>query len=85
MTKGEKKGVIKAFTAEKNQGIIDELNENYDWLFIYMFKGKIRINFGKASEILNQGNLLLINSLDFDKIEIFTMEESELVLTGLQL
>jgi environmental stress-induced protein Ves len=85
MTKGKKKGAIKAFTVEKNQDITDVLNENYDWLFIYMFKGKIRINFGKTSEILSEGNLLYINSFNFDRIKISATEKSELVLTGLQL
>jgi environmental stress-induced protein Ves len=85
MTKGEIKGVIKALTLEKNQDITDELREDYDWLFIYIFKGKIRINFSQFSEILSKGNLLSINSLDFFKIQISSKEKSEIVIAGIHL
>lgn len=85
MTKGEIKGVIKALTLEKNQDMTDELREDYDWLFIYIFKGKIRINFSQFSEILSKGNLLSINSLDFFKIQISSKEKSEIVIAGIHL
>lgn len=85
MTKGEIKGVIKALTLEKNQDITDEVREDYIWLFIYIFKGKIRINFSQFSEILSKGNLLSINSLDFFKIQISSKEKSEIVIAGIHL
>lgn len=85
MTRGENKGVFKALIVDVNQGITDELIENYDWLFVYIIKGTVRINFDKASEILNEGNLLSINSLYFNKIQISSQEKSELVLIGLHL
>lgn len=85
MTKGEIKGVIKALTLEKNQDITDELREDYIWLFIYIFKVKIRINFSQFSEILSKGNLLSINSLDFFKIQISSKEKSEIVIAGIHL
>jgi environmental stress-induced protein Ves len=80
MTKGSTKGVLQALSVEKDQFALHEVNEQKDWIFIYLFTGNVSIEIANKNVTLNNGDFLAIESPEECEINIKGIEISELIL-----
>jgi environmental stress-induced protein Ves len=85
MTTGNTTGEVEAFLIEKEQVINCNIKESSDWVFVYVFSGKVRIDINHKISILSKGDLLILNNLAISNIEIKGIENSELVFPQIAL
>jgi environmental stress-induced protein Ves len=85
MTSGNTTGKLSPVLIEKEQSAILCIEENRDWLFIYVYSGKTGIELNKKIIVITKGDLLILNNLTAGNIEIKGIENSELVLAEINL
>jgi uncharacterized protein len=81
MAKGGSSGNLTPIMLENDQAHTLKIDESCDWLFIYVFSGKVKIDVMDKRFPVNRGDLLMLNKLTVRNIEITGLEVSELVLT----
>lgn len=81
MAQGDTKGEISAFSIEKNQAANYQVKDDCDWLFMYIFSGKAGMNLGPKKEILNKGDLLVVNKAGKTNLKIMGFEACVLVFS----
>jgi uncharacterized protein len=79
MTTGNTTGKLKAAVINKYQISTLSLNENWDWLFIYIYSGKVNIEINSKMFSIKKGDLLVANNPGME-LRITGIEDSELVL-----
>ncbi len=84
MTAGKTTGDLTAIFIEKEQHLNWKIKENYDWLFIYPYSGKIRIEINRKITAINKGDLLVLRNPATRSLEITGNEYSELVFTEIK-
>jgi len=84
MTAGKTTGELTAIFIEKEQHINWKIKENCDWLFIYPYSGKIRIEINRIITIISKGDLLILRNPAIRSLEITGNEYSELVFTEIK-
>ena len=80
MTIGKTIGELGAVVIEKNQQLIYPIENKWDWVFIYLFSGKLTLLLNNKKIEINQGNLLGINEIVIDSLKVKTIENSELII-----
>jgi uncharacterized protein len=81
MTCGTSSGNLTSIMLENDQAHTLKIDESCDWLFVYVFSGKVKIDVMDKRFAVNIGDLLMLNKLTVRSIEITGLEVSELVLT----
>jgi len=81
MTSGNTRGEIKAIVVENEQSVIWNINEDCDWVFMYILSGKVRIEINNKTVTINKGDLLISNLPSISNFEINGIEKSELVFS----
>ena len=85
MTTGKTDGEIAGIVLENEQSLNCNIKENCDWVFIYVFSGKVRIDINNIIANLNKGDLLILNKPTSRNFEIIGLENSELVYSEINL
>jgi len=81
MTAGKTSGELQAVVIKKKQYVNYEIKKNCDWLFIYIYSGKVSIDIKNKITIISKNDLLVLNKLSIEKLEINGIEHSELVFS----
>jgi uncharacterized protein len=81
MTMGETKGEISELVIEKNQTADYCYKEESDWLFMYVYTGKVSVELISKNETLNKGDLLVLKEPGQTNLGIKALEYSELVFS----
>lgn len=81
MTTGKTNGELEAIVIEKNQKLIYPIENKLDWVFIYLFSGKLTLLLNNKKIEINQGNLLVLNEIVIDSLELKGIENSELIFS----
>jgi environmental stress-induced protein Ves len=81
MTAGKTTGDLNAVIIEKEHSVIYDIKENRDWVFIYVFSGKIRISINNKIDTIKKGSLLILDRPSAGNFEINGIENSELVFS----
>jgi environmental stress-induced protein Ves len=84
MTTGKTNGNLKAMVIETNQQLNYATKENLDWVFLYVFKGTVKVTINNKMSIINKGDLLVIMK-PMTYFEMNGLENSELVFAEIQL
>lgn len=69
---------------ETNQQLNYATKENLDWVFLYVFKGTVKVTINNKMSIINKGDLLVIMK-PMTYFEMNGLENSELVFAEIQL
>jgi uncharacterized protein len=85
MTTGKTKGVLAAIIIEKNHTARYKINGFSDWLFMYLYSGKVSIDLNNKPSIIDKGDLLVVNKLIITDLIIKGIEQSELVFSQITL
>jgi environmental stress-induced protein Ves len=85
MTQGETKGNLYSMLLDKNQTVGYTLQDNFEWLFIYMHSGKVKLELLSNIEMLNKGDLLAIKNPGGTNLSIKGQKDSELVVSEINL
>jgi environmental stress-induced protein Ves len=81
MTTGKTSGELSAMVIKRKQYISYNIKEKCDWLFMYLYSGKVSFDINHKTAILNKGDLLVINKPAILNLEISGVENSELVFS----
>jgi len=85
MTTGETKGEITGIVVENEKHFDCNIKENCDWVFIYIFSGKISIDLKDDIITIVKGDLLILNKPTTGNLEIKGLEDCELVFSEVTL
>lgn len=85
MTKGKTGGILSAVTIEKDHFFEYQIDNKFNWFFIYAFTGKADIKLADESYLLSQGCLLVLNHPDCSNIQIEGMIKSELIFVKISI
>ena len=85
MTTGETKGEITGIVVENEKHFDCNIKENCDWVFIYIFSGKISIDLKDDIITKVKGDLLILNKPTTGNLEIKGLEDCELVFSEVTL
>ena len=80
MTNSEFDGDVMGLSLPTNELLQVELEDEVDWLFIYCLKNPVSVIIGNKNFLLNAGELLKIDEVDFDEFSLDGQNESECVL-----
>lgn len=83
MYNSQTNGEINSIVIELNNNFNLNISDKSNWLFIYAFSGKVKININSNIQNLNKGDLLIIKSPNLNKVQIISIEKSELIITNL--
>ena len=78
-------GEITAIVIKKDQNVNFKIRENCDWLFIFIYSGKVRIGIKNKIATIIKGDLLVLNKRTIRKIEIIGIQNSELIFSEITL
>jgi environmental stress-induced protein Ves len=81
MTTGEATGQLTALIVEKNRIVRQDIKDIFNWLFIYMYSGKVNLIIHKESIELNEGVLFSLRKFSGQILEIKGLEKSNLVFS----
>lgn len=81
MTRDNVTGILEAVIIGKGHNYIYEIKDKCDWLFIYLFKGKIMITVDSNTDTMNSGALFFSDQLTPENINIKSVENSELIIS----
>lgn len=81
MTQGEIRGEISSLIIKKNQSANYRVKDDCDWLFMYIFSGKICLSLNSNEETLNTGYLMVYKNPGKTNLKIMGFENSELVFS----
>lgn len=85
MTSGKTTGTLTAIVLETDQTVNLKINEVCDWVFIYVFSGKVRIDMRFKAVTLNRGDLLILENPALSNFEINGLENCEVVFSEIAL
>jgi len=85
MTSGQTAGELSAIFLENEQNLRHKIKKSCDWFIIYLFSGKLRIDINNMIANLNKGDLLILNKTGARNFEIKSLENSELVISEINL
>jgi environmental stress-induced protein Ves len=80
MTTGKTTGALAGIVVKANQHVNHAIKARGHWLFIYVYKGMIRIQLHDQVTTANKGDLLVVHKLITD-LNIEGIETSELILS----
>lgn len=80
MTRGSASGALRSLSIEAEQTIPYQIREKCDFFFVYVYAGKLALTLNQNRELLQKGDLLVLEAPDFAKFELEALEELELVL-----
>ncbi|WP_062059296.1 HutD family protein [Aquimarina longa] len=81
MTSGDTKGTLAAINIKQNKNTQHPIHSKWDWIFMYIYSGKIEIDINTKTYSLNQGDLLVINKPENTNISINASENSILIVS----
>jgi environmental stress-induced protein Ves len=81
ISKSNYTNTTEAFSILKGENVRSEYSN--DWLFVYVFKGEIKIIRNEGDLVLNQGAFLVITAVEKENLEIVATEDSEVVIVQL--
>jgi len=81
MTIGKTTGEIEAVVIKKDQHLVYPIENKWDWVFIYLFSGKLTLLLNNKKIEINQGNLLVLNETVIHSLELEGIEHSELIFS----
>ncbi|MBN1252742.1 MAG: HutD family protein [Bacteroidales bacterium] len=84
MTFGNIKSKLNSKIIEKDQSFNYQTEKKWNWLFIYVYKGKISIEINNKTNILNNADFIAIKEPISANIKIKAIEKSELVFTEIE-
>jgi environmental stress-induced protein Ves len=85
MTAGKTSAELRAVVIKENQSVQCEIRENSDWVFMYLYSGKVSIYINDRNIILKKGDLLVSDQPSIISFEIFGFENSEMVISEIDL
>lgn len=80
MTTGHTSGDIEAILIPKLGQAEINLNDRWNWLFIYAFNGLSIILADHNTYLLEKGDLFILEKSDEKKLSLYSLENSELIL-----
>jgi environmental stress-induced protein Ves len=84
MTKSEATGIITALPIEKNQNTSYDKVDTFNWLFVYIYSGKVDVKINTQSIGLLIGDLLVLEDYESQDLEIKGIEKSVLVFSHIK-
>lgn len=81
MTRNNTFGELNAAVIKKHKNLEFLTNSVWDFLFVYLFSGKIDFVFHMKKRLLSQGDLLVLNNLEDAVLLFFAHKNSELIFT----
>ena len=81
MMTGKTSGELSAMAIKEKQHISYNIKENCDWLFMYLYSGKVSIEINHKTAILNKGDLLVVNNPPIINPEVLGIVNSDLVFS----
>jgi len=81
MTTGTTKGDLSALVLREKQALEYLIEKDYSSLLIYLYSGKISFNMDHESDILNQGELLVLHNMEIEALQFSAHESSELIIS----
>jgi len=85
MTQNNTIGELSVSVIKKNQSIDFFIEKGWDHLFIYLYSGKISLDYNNKTENLNQGDLIAINNFSNKNIQYKGIENSELIFSKISI
>jgi len=85
MTKGATKGDQVGFGIKKDQHKDYQLEDAWDWFFIYVHSGSVGIRLSRENYQLNKGDLMVVEQPENSPARITGLVSSELVLCNITL
>ncbi|MDP3313793.1 HutD family protein [Lutibacter sp.] len=80
MTTKNTTGELSSVIINKKQKLDFQLESNWEWYFVYVFKGKVRILINKDLQIIKEGDVLVIEKPLNLFLQILSIENCELVV-----
>lgn len=81
MTMGNTEGELSTVSIEANKNIEHAISTQWDWLFVYVYGGKISITFNDQISIISKGDLLVFSESIIPALRIKGIEKSQLIFT----
>lgn len=85
MTTGKTSGELTGIIVKKEHLVNQAITVNRDWLFLYLYSGKVGINIKGEIASLQTGDFLIVNKPSKINFEIRGIENSELVFSAVTL
>jgi environmental stress-induced protein Ves len=85
MTRDEVKGLLSAFAIEKTQSADYCCKEDTDWVFIYVYSGKVSVELNGINKALMKGDLLILKKPGNKKLKFKGIEDCDLVFSEITL
>ena len=81
MTQGKTKGELSSLSLSKNQINNFLISKQDSKLYIYLYSGKISFSIELNEQVLNQGDLLILDNPNMDNLKLIAFEKSELIIS----
>ena len=81
MTKGEITGELVAFESKQDESLEYPVEKNLKYLFIYIYSGKSKIDINNTLYMIEQGDLLVINTPSVMHIQSIAIKDTTLVFS----
>lgn len=79
MTMGDAKGTLEGLAIDKNQIIDYPLKDSANWLFMYVYVGKVSIYINNEKHTVNQGDVLVLENPSLISLQVKGRQDSEVV------
>ncbi len=83
MTMGQTNGDQMRLNVSKDESINHPIKNSWDWLFIYAYTGAVNIDINDETQVINKGDLLIIEEPTIPTIQLHGIENSDLVLCNI--
>jgi len=83
MTTGKTQGALFALIIKKPEVEEIVIDDSWNWLFFYVFSGKVSVNMESEMPILKEGHLLAVNKLTSERVHVNAIENSEVVVVAI--
>ncbi|PCH49737.1 MAG: hypothetical protein COC22_06275 [Flavobacteriaceae bacterium] len=85
MTTGNTISELSSIKLQHNQSLNYLLERNWNWIFIYVIKGKCSVFLNGKEQLLTKENLLVINDFSTLKLQFKGLKDSVIVISKIQL